>query len=513
MRWILSILIFITGYTASAQDEVLYMWSGALTPSSIKVNAKLADTSAAVRLAVSPDKSFDSPVYSEPKAAITTSSRMVSLTVDGLLPGTRYYYAIESNGVLDDSEDDIGSFKTPSSGPFSYSFVVGSCAISSDHPVYTAMKKFEPLFYLNMGDLHYSDINSTSFNAYRSAYENAVLSKPPAAEFLREVPIAYMWDDHDFCGNDSDGSSIGKSAARKVYQEYVPHYPLAAGSGDVPVYQSFSIGRVRFVLTDLRSERSSRSMLGRTQKLWMYDQMIEAQNNNQMIAWVSTVPYIGSYHDTWGGYVEERRELGDFFKSNINNMFILGGDAHMIAIDNGDNTDYSGGFRRNSSKYPIFQASALNQSGSEKGGNYSHGTFPNPSYNEGQFGLVTVTDNGGEEVCITFTGYRVAGAGSEPVQLASYSFCRNVGAELKFKIYPNPAQNAFTLMIYNAQNDQATQVSIIDLQGREVYESAIDVAGGENTFDVRFGSLPAGVYIVQFVVDNEMHTARLIIAE
>lgn len=495
----------------AAQNEVLYMWSGALTGSSVKVNARLQDTDSLVRLVVSTDPSFSEKIYSGYQPATRINGRIVSLNVNDLIAGTKYYYAIESNGVIDNSEEDIGSFTTPLRGAFSYSFVLGSCAINSDHPVYDAMREMKPLFYLNMGDLHYSDINSLDINAYRSAYANAVLTKAPAARLLREVPIVYMWDDHDFCGNDSDGSSEGKTTARLAYQEHVPHYPLAAGSGDVPIYQAFTIGRVRFIMTDLRSERTSRTVLGEEQKKWLFNEMINARNNNEVIAWITTVPFMGGSGDTWGGYASERRELSDFFREHITNLFILGGDAHMLAIDDGGNADYSTGMKKNSSRYPIFQASAINQGGSTKGGNYSHGTYPNPSHDVGQFGVVTVTDNGDENVCIEFKGYRIDRNDEAPYELLSYSFCREIGEQLKFKIYPNPAQRSFKLLIYNSQALQSSTLIIRDLDGRHVMEQQLDVVPGENTFEIRADELREGVYIVQFVIDNESHTTKLMI--
>jgi hypothetical protein len=513
-KGIVILLLLLAGSISFAQNEVLYMWSGAVTSSSVKVNVKLADTSSSVRLVVSEDPSFTEPVYSGYASANSGNHRMVSLSIHGLFPSTKYYYAVESNGIMDKSPDDIGSFRTFAIGSFSYSFVVSSCAKESDHPVYEAMRKLEPLFYINMGDLHYNDVNSTNIYAYRNTYEDKVLSKPAAAKFFREVPIVYMWDDHDFTGNDSNGESIGREAARLAYQEYVPHYPLPAGTGDVPVYQSFTVGRVRFIITDLRSGRSAHAMMSKEQKQWLFNEMTDAQNNNQLIAWVSTVPFIGSDNDTWGGYGHDRKELGNFFRSNIINMFILGGDAHMLAIDNGDNSDFSSGFKRNPSRYPVFQASALNQEGSSKGGSYSHGAFPNPSAADGQFGLVTVTDNGDDDICVEFKGYRVSPPGYELQELLSYSFCRNIGSDLKYKVYPNPAQDAITLMIYNSRVEEPSVISVTDLSGRLMKLYPVEVAVGENMFDVDLGyDLPPGIYIVQFMLGNKMYSSKLVIAK
>ncbi len=37
------------------------------------------------------------------------------------------------------------------------------------------------------------------------------------------------------------------------YQSHVPHYPMANPNPFRGIYQAFTIGRVRFILTDLRS--------------------------------------------------------------------------------------------------------------------------------------------------------------------------------------------------------------------------------------------------------------------
>src|SRR5690606_17415587 len=138
------------------------------------------------------------------------------------------------------------------------------------------------------------------------------------------------------------------------YQEYVPHYPLAAGSGNVPIYQAFTIGRVRFILCDLRSEKTPRSepddpaktMMGSAQKAWFKSQLLAARDQYPLMIWISTVPWIGQAddgEDFWAGYTTERQELAEFIEHyNINNLLMLCGDAHMVALDDGSNTNYAG---------------------------------------------------------------------------------------------------------------------------------------------------------------------------
>lgn len=85
--------------------------------------------------------------------------------------------------------------------------------------------------------------------------------------------------------------------------------------------------------------------------------------------------------------------------------------------------------KNNPYDYPVFQAAALNNKGSYKGGTYSEGgTFPNPDPSVGQYGLVQVLDDGGPSVTIKFTAYRTVGNSTEENILTSYTFSRIVDA-------------------------------------------------------------------------------------
>jgi hypothetical protein len=407
-------------------NELIYKWVGALQPTSVELVAKLASASTNCRAVVSTSAKLTSPVYSRRTEVTATRNYMAKMKITGLLPNTLYYYAIESNGTIDKSSNDVGTFTTPVDGAFSYRFVVASCAVTSDHQVYTAMKNKSPLFYLSSGDLHYGNPNSAEdVNVHRSPYEQRILAREPARYFFNNIPFAYMWDDHDYSGDGSNYSSAGRVNARKAYQEMIPHYPLVAGSGDVGIFQAFTIGRVRFILSDLRSERSAQNIMSDAQKVWFKSECLQARDNKQIIAWVSGVSFGGTSSDNWGGYKAERTELSNFFRDNkIRNMFILSGDAHMVAIDNGSNHDFSTG-TNNPSNYPVFQAAALNNKGSTKGGTYSEGgTFPNPDATVGQYGVVDVFDDGGPNVNIKFTAYRTKGNSVEESILTSYTFMR-----------------------------------------------------------------------------------------
>jgi alkaline phosphatase D len=476
-------------------SETIYMWSGALTPNTVRVTAKLSEASTQARLAVSTTPDFANPSFGQYVTANSTNNFMASMNITGLTPNTKYYYAVEVDGNLDNSLDDIGSFTTPRIGAQSFKFTVGSCNNSSAHVVFTKMAEKNPLLEVISGDFHYANPNSgTNINVHRLPYENNMLSQTASRNFHLQYPLAYVWDDHDYCGDNSGSSAAGRTNARLVYQEYVPHYPLAAGSGNVPIYQSFTIGRIHFIMSDLRSMRGvgntassdpNLSMMGTVQKQWFKDQCLYAKNNNLIIAWVTGVSFGGNQSDNWGGFREERKELSDFFQTNnILNMFLLSGDAHMVAIDNGSNHDFS--TAGNSNDYPVFQAAALNQSGGYKGGTYSeigpvipngaNNSYINPNSSFGQYGVVDITDAGGSQVSINFTAYRVTSAGAEQL-LVSYNFTRNLLAAVPVQFssftLKNNSNSNISILNWSASSDDCSEFTV-ERSGNEIDFTSIE---------------------------------------
>lgn len=421
-----TILLLFFGAINLSANEVLYFWSGAITSTSGKVNAVLTNPAEKVRLVVSLDKIFSQPVYSDASSCKVENGNTVSLSIQHLQPNTTYYYCLEIDGTKDKKEQHIGSFKTFVDGPLSFKFVAGSCNFFPNNRVYDKMRAQNPLFLLMPGDLHYANPSSSDVEPHRIAYEEKVLQQPRESRFLKDIPIAYIWDDHDFCGDNNDGTSGCGQAAYRAYTEYIPHYPFGAPEGNNSIYQAFTVGRLRFIMTDLRSERREGDIMSLQQKTWFKNEVLAAKNNGQMICWVSSVSFSGTRSDNWGAYEASRTELSNFFRdNNITNMFIISGDAHMLAIDNGTHADFSDG-KNNPNLYPILQSAALNNVGSDKGGEYSEGgTFPNPPFSS-QWSTIEVTDNGGNDICIKFTCYRMDLLTKKTRIMTSYQFCRSL---------------------------------------------------------------------------------------
>jgi len=378
-------------------DDVVWVWLGALSSDAVSVTAGLDDPGEAdAVLVVTPTEGGPAVRVEVPAADTEPAARF---RVEGLRPDTGYEYQIELDGEIDGSRGR-GRFRTAPSGPASFRFAVGSCArVDSNGAVYDAIVGQDPLFYLALGDIHYGNIDSTDPAAHREGLER-LLVKPGQAALYRQIPTAYVWDDHDYGPNDSDASTPGRSAVRQAYREVVPHYPLVH-AGDGPINQAFTIGRVRFVLTDNRSERAGDSMLGAEQRRWLIDELTRAAVTHELVIWANPVPWISEPReggDNWNGFAAERAEIADALAAaRVDNLVMLSGDAHMVALDDGTNSDYSSG---GTGGFPVLHAAALDRPGNVKGGPYSNGEFPGG----GQYGMVDIVDDG-DGILVTLSGH------------------------------------------------------------------------------------------------------------
>lgn len=397
------------------QSPVAPPWCGATTSNSVVVTVPLDQAGVSVRLAVSTTANLASPVFSAPVVSQAAAGNAVRLTVTGLSPNTPHFYALELNGTLQPTHG--GKFRTfAAAGAASFRFAFSSCGERANpQHAYDALRLENPLFFIHMGDLHYEDTDVNDPGPYRDNYTNLLTESTEQGNLFRNVPTFYLWDDHDFSGDGSDRTSDGREAARQVYRERVPHFPLPAGGPNAAIYQTFDCGRVRFILSDLRSERdpdhhdddADKSMMGDAQKQWFKDQLLAARDAEcPLIVWLSGVPLLSksSVSDNWGSYQTERRELLEFIRDQrIQNVIVISGDMHALAYDDGRETEeYVPGVR-----IPVFHAAALAKSGSVKGGPYSGGT----SEGDERYGIMEISDTGGA-VSATYHGRIAASATS-----------------------------------------------------------------------------------------------------
>ncbi|ELS03442.1 phosphodiesterase/alkaline phosphatase D [Xenococcus sp. PCC 7305] len=401
-----------------------WFWSGGITDSTVTIKAKISEPTQDVQIIYSPDVSLETGVQKTPiTEAREEAGNIVSFTLDELQADTNYYYRV----VVDEHlSADKGRFKTVQvNKPYTFSVGCSGCArgslldeiIAPEKARVSNNKIFDIIrnqtnptltFFIHLGDLHYRDIDDGDIKKYRKAYQD-VFAQKRQCKLYQNLPIAYVWDDHDFTGNNSDGRNPGKYAASRAYREAVPHYPLIESLDEEAklggIYQSFIIGRVRFIITDGRFHRKIEtvtdsdtgeqavSMLGTRQREWLLQQLKEGHDLQGCTVWINSMPWIDKAkddEDTWGGFASERKIIADFIKEHtINKLVMVSGDAHMLALDDGQNNSFASG---GGGEFPVIQAASLASFGSEKGGPYQFGPFPGDE----QWGILTFTDSGNQ---------------------------------------------------------------------------------------------------------------------
>lgn len=380
---------------------VSWVWSGAVADTTATVNARCSGSSA--RLGYCAGTSWTTPTYT---SAVSVTNGIAQFSLTGLTKDTAYTFRIEEDGILDTTDNHLHTVKVGE--PYSFTFAAASCAgLSptyagatanvSNSPVFGNIVDTDPLFFVHMGDLHYRDITTSSAASYRTAFDDALGESYPKAMF-RAMPVVYMWDDHDFCGDNSGGDSANKATAQQVYRERVPSHTIP-GSG--AVYHTFVIGRVRFIVTDLRSESSNRAtsdseskvMLGATQEAWFKATLAAA--TEELVVWVNTLPWaIASPYlydtDSWGYFDTERTRLWRWIASNgwAERLLMISGDNHANSIATGTNNPWG--------RWPVAHFGSLDAETVTKGG-----PFDWTEEARGQFGTVEITDDGANVINVT----------------------------------------------------------------------------------------------------------------
>lgn len=375
----------------------------AITHGPISGGATAASLSLAVRLDGPAQVQFTATPLGG-GAAITSSCATASATDDfsvvcllqGLKPATRYELVPVIDGAAQPTRSIRSRTFAPDQQPTNFTFAFGSCCRYSDDGAATTSqgKVFEvalawpetPWFFAQIGDWTYPDYafakngldalgnNHTAYpEELAKAWRRRLTDKYPLRKLLAEVPLAHIWDDHDFAENNAHRDVTGKQSDRvAAFQRYLPSYPLPASRAGA--WQKFTIGHCEFFLVDMRSQRSDvklaiktavqpdgtkkswleepagHTMLGQEQLTWLIDGLktskaqwklvfLPVEINPRYDALMQQALQLGigllteAVGDMWCGYLTERKKLLDLHTSGaVKNMVFLTGDAHMGAM-------------------------------------------------------------------------------------------------------------------------------------------------------------------------------------
>lgn len=410
----------------------LSLTPGAVTSSTARVVARIAGTVA--RLAVSDTSDLSAPRWVEPEAV--SSDGAFRFTVEGLNPTTQYYCGVEDDGTLDTTIK--GKFRTfaPVGTPWSHTVsTIGDAGLSPDYPgsgselipsrisnapTFDNIRNSGADLNVHLGDITYYDLGSGdhgvvgggSIDNYRRMW-NDIFAQSRQHQLYREIPFAYMWDNHDYGYTPTpgypDGTVPGKGNAAQAYRERVPHYPTPEATGSP--YQAWEMGRTLYILNDTRYNRSftldpdspTKTMLGQEQLDWMFELL--QTTTAEALVWLMPTPWL---HDgglyTWGAFSYERATIVEFLTSTLvpasngtrtwaQSMVQVSADIHALGLCSPGHNPYGG--------FPVLLTAGIDATphpGNEA--QYDLGY----QAGRGQWGTVGVVDDG-DQITITLTGW------------------------------------------------------------------------------------------------------------
>jgi len=440
---ITSLILTSMNFNRSRQQD--WFWVGGVQSTSASFRVRIPTTEGTIRtfaISTNSDLTFaDDRVLEETLKYNEADGDygVKSVYASSLETDTAYYF-----GSLDDSNNvvwNVGSFRTPAPEGTRMSFKVATsgCSLTgADSPFFDDIhKNHDPFLFINAGDFHYEDIMSTNIEDRVAAFDR-VMGSASLGRLYSSQAMSYIWDDHDWIGNNQDGSDLEAGEAAKLgYQLLFPHYELAALSNttaaqnkssqpvNVAPYQAFTIGTVRFIILDLRSESKNSnetfegSIYSTQQEEWLRAEL-DNSNNYDFVVMVSSRPWTGPASrgdDKWSGFANDRRNLSKWIASTVGagkqNLLVVSSDNHMVAYDDGSSTDFSNQ-DVNPAGFPLIHSGPLANVGSFKGVFSTRESFftdgchtVNGELNY-QYSILDfqISETNGAEPCVEISSYR-----------------------------------------------------------------------------------------------------------
>jgi alkaline phosphatase D len=386
--------------TATATEVAIV---GAVTPTTAVVGFRTSEA-AEVQVKYADNKKFRKSTTTAPVNTENSADFTGSIQLTGLKANQMYWYRVMVNGVEQDP-GFVQKFQTfPTSGSCKFAvFADVANNQTRNAPVYQKGKDDGALFALEIGDMDHR--NPTTLAQSRTMHRE--LRDPANAQgddfathILSKMGVAHVWDDHDYCGNDTDRTCASRATAWQAFGEFWPTYPRPNAANGI--WHKLTCGDTEIFMLDTRSQRdpdtdpddANKSMLdgenlgANGQKEWLKQGLKDSTATWKIV--VSTVTANRDARpnniDHWvTSFSTEAAEMASWISSqNIANVVMLSADLHTGGgIDNGTNNVWG---------IPEMTVAHTNLPGGNANnlGTWSEGITPSPSGESG-YSMVTAT--------------------------------------------------------------------------------------------------------------------------
>ncbi len=271
---------------------------------------------------------------------------------------------------------------------------LGSC-LDQDYPqpIWQSIKKEDLNYFIFLGDNVYGDTRYGSLRKMKSAYDK---QKKVLPDFLNDISIFSIWDDHDFGINDGGADYRFKRRAQELYLDFWEISKDDDRSNREGIYFSkneiFFDKKFKFIFLDTRFFRSKlkgkksnyieniepdATILGNAQWTWLEN---ELKSDFDFLFIFSSIQIIAKDHrfEKWSNFPIERAKLFELLEQFNDKTILFSGDRHRAGI-----------YRKNG----IIEvtSSSMNKPGSSFSETYSY--LIGKTYPQENYGVLEILEN------------------------------------------------------------------------------------------------------------------------
>ena len=225
---------------------------------------------------------------------------------------------------------------------------LGSC-LDQDYPqpIWQSIKKENLNYFIFLGDNVYGDTRYGSLRKMKSAYDK---QKKVLPDFLNDISIFSIWDDHDFGINDGGADYRFKRRAQELYLDFWEITKDDDRSNREGIYFSkneiFFDKKFKFIFLDTRFFRSKlkgkksnyieniepdATILGNAQWTWLEN---ELKSDFDFLFIFSSIQIIAKDHrfEKWSNFPIERAKLFELLEQFNDKTILFSGDRHRAGI-------------------------------------------------------------------------------------------------------------------------------------------------------------------------------------
>ena len=225
---------------------------------------------------------------------------------------------------------------------------LGSC-LDQDYPqpIWQSIKKEDLNYFIFLGDNVYGDTRYGSLRKMKSAYDK---QKKVLPDFLNDISIFSIWDDHDFGINDGGADYRFKRRAQELYLDFWEITKDDDRSNREGIYFSkneiFFDKKFKFIFLDTRFFRSKlkgkksnyieniepdATILGNAQWAWLEN---ELKSDFDFLFVFSSIQIIAKDHrfEKWSNFPNERAKLFELLEQFNDKTILFSGDRHRAGI-------------------------------------------------------------------------------------------------------------------------------------------------------------------------------------